>query len=158
MLLELEPNPTVELLDTIDVDRVDLGTVIGKEGSKGTTDNLGAVDDSDNPSVEAVAVRKNSVVDSDIFHDLDQSKWGAGNDALLGLGFVQEADVVVHVVDVLVVQTLDILADIDNVLKVLVLNTQQAHTNQVERWRAISSPWSSLFRIVMARIVGFDLI
>lgn len=112
----------MELLDTVDVDRVDLSTVVGEKGGEGTTNNLGAVDNGDDSSVEAVTVGKNSVVDSDIFHHLDQSEGGAGDDTLLGLGLVEEADVVVHIIDVLVVQTLDILADIDDVLEILVLN------------------------------------
>lgn len=32
-----------ELLDAVEVDREDTGTVVGEQGGKGTTDNLGAV-------------------------------------------------------------------------------------------------------------------
>ena len=122
MLLQLKADTTMVLLDAIDIDRVDLGTIVGEKSGEGTADDFGAIDDGDNSSVEAVTVGKYSVIDSDIFHDLDQSEGGAGDDTLLGLGLVEKADVVVHVVDVLVVQALDILADIDDVLEVLILH------------------------------------
>lgn len=121
MLLQLETNTAVELLDTIDINRVDLGTVVSEESGKWAANNLTAVDNGYDSAVEAVSVGENSVVDSDIFHDLDQTQGRAGDNTLLGLCGVQETDVVVHVVDVLVVQTLDILAHVYNVLKVLIL-------------------------------------
>lgn len=127
MLLQLETNAAVELLDAVDVDRVDLGTVVGKESGKRATNNLTAVDNGDDTAVEAVSVGENSVVNSDIFHDLDQTQGCAGENALLGLCGVQETDVVVHVVDVLVVQALDILAHVNNLLKVLILRLRCQH-------------------------------
>lgn len=111
----------MEFLDAVDVDRVNLGTVVGKEGGKRAANNLTAIDNGDDSAVETVSVGENSVIDSDIFHDLDQTQGCAGDNALFRLCFVQETDIVVHVVDVLVVQTLDILAHVNNVLKVLIL-------------------------------------
>lgn len=121
MLLEGKSSTTVKLLDAIDIDRVDLGSVVGEESSQRTTNDFRTVDDGDDSSVEAVTVGKDHVVDSNVLHDLDNSQGGARENALFGVGVVQEADVVVHVVNVLVVETLNILAHIDDVLKVLVL-------------------------------------
>lgn len=121
MFLELETNTTVELLDTIDINRVNLGTIVGQESGQRTTNNFGSVNDSNHSSVQAVSVRQDSVIDSDILHDLDQSQGCARNNTLLGLGLVQETNVMVHVVNVLVVKTFHILAHVDDVLEVLIL-------------------------------------
>jgi hypothetical protein len=71
--------------------------------------------------VEPVSVGQNSVVYSQVLEDLDDGERSAGEDALLRVPVVEEADVLVHVEDVLMRQTLYILVDGDNLLKVLVL-------------------------------------
>jgi len=128
--LQLKTNAAVVLLDTVNVNGVDLGAIVGKQSRQRATNNLGTVDDGDDPSMKAVAVGEDSVINSDILHDLDQSERCAGDDALLGVGLVQEANVVVHVVDVLVMKALDILAHIHDILEVLVL---QVNSRKVER-------------------------
>lgn len=71
---------------------------------------------------ESVAVRQDGVVDVQVFEDLDDGEWCAGEHAFLALGLlVQEADVLVHVEDVAVAEALDILVHVDDLLQVLVL-------------------------------------
>lgn len=71
---------------------------------------------------QSVSVGQDGVVDIQVLEDLNVGKGSARQNALLALGFrVQEADVLVHVEDVLVAQTLDILADVHDLLQVLVL-------------------------------------
>lgn len=125
VLLERETHASVELLDAIDIDRVNPGTIIGEESGQGTTHDLGTVDDGDDSSVKAVAIGEDSVVDSHGLHDLDNAQGCTRDDTLFGLGGVQKANVVVHVVDILVVETLDILAHIDDILKILVLYIEE---------------------------------
>lgn len=71
---------------------------------------------------QSVSVGQDGVVDVQILEDLNVGQRCAGQDALLALGFrVKEADVLVHVEDVAVAETLDIFGDIDYLLQVLVL-------------------------------------
>ena len=71
---------------------------------------------------QAVTIWQYCVVDVHILKNLDDSKRGAGQDALLTLSLrVQKTDVLVHVEDVAVTQSLDILGNIDDLLQVLVL-------------------------------------
>jgi hypothetical protein len=71
---------------------------------------------------QTIASGKNSVVNVEVLEDLDGGQRGARQDALLALGLgVQVADVLVHVEDVAVAQTLDILGDINYLLQVLIL-------------------------------------
>lgn len=72
---------------------------------------------------QPVAVGQNGVVDVEVLENLDNGQRCAGQDALLALGFrVQEADVLVHVEDVAVAQTLDVFGNIHNLLQVLVMS------------------------------------
>jgi hypothetical protein len=74
-------------------------------------------------AVETVPIGQNRVVDVQVFQDFDDSKWGAGEKALLALGFrVEEANVLVHVEDVTVAKALYILGNVDNLLEILVLS------------------------------------
>ena len=72
--------------------------------------------------MQPVAVRQNSVVDPEVFEDLDHGERRARKDALFGTGGIEEADVLVHVEDVLMRQALNILISGDNLLQILVLS------------------------------------
>lgn len=111
-----------ELLNTGDIDTVDAGTVVGQQSSERATNHLGAVHNTDSVSEEAITVRQYRVVDVEVFEDLNDSERGAGEDALLSLGLgIKETNVLVHVENVTVAQTLYILIYVDNLLQVLVL-------------------------------------
>lgn len=110
-----------EDLHVVDVDAVHMGSVVGQERSKWATDYFAPVDDGDGTPVESVAIWQYGVVDAEVLEDLDDGERGAGQDALLRHGFIEEADVLVHVEDVLVRKALYILVDGDNLLQVLVL-------------------------------------
>lgn len=111
-----------EDLDTGDIHRVDGGTVVGEESGKRSAVDLGSVDDGNGLAIESVSGSQDGVVDLQVLKDLDNCERSAREDGLLVvLGRVNEADVVVHVVNVLVTKTLDVLAEIDGLLDVLVV-------------------------------------
>jgi hypothetical protein len=118
----LQTLATGELLDTGNINTVHASAIIGQQRGQWTANNLRAVHDADSVTEQTVAVGKDSVVDVEVLEDLDVGQRGARQDALLALGLrVEEADVLIHVEDVTVAKTLDILADIDDLLQVLVL-------------------------------------
>lgn len=111
-----------EDLDTGDIHGVDGGSVVGEQSSKRSAVDLRSVDDGDGLAEESVTRSQDRVVDLQVLKDLDYSERSARKDGLLAvLGRVNKADVVVHVVDVLVSKTLDVLAEIDRLLDVLVV-------------------------------------
>lgn len=112
-----------EELDAGDVDRVDGGAVVGEQRGEGSAVDLGAVDDGDGLAEEAVAGGEDGVVDLQVLEDLDDGEGRAGQDGLAQVGGrVEEADVVVHIVDVLVAEALDVLGQRDGLLDVLVVS------------------------------------
>lgn len=71
---------------------------------------------------QPVSIRQNCVVDVQVLEDLNVREGRAREDAFLSLGLgVEEPDVLVHVEDVAVAKTLDILLYVDDLLQVLVL-------------------------------------
>ena len=111
-----------EHLDTGDVDGINGGAVVGEQGGERAAVDLAAVDDGDGLAEQAVAVGQNGVVDLQVLEGLDDGERGAGQDGLLEIGRrVEEADVVVHVEEVGVAETLDVLGESDCLLDVLVL-------------------------------------
>lgn len=119
---ELDALAAGEELHAGEVDGVDGGAVVGEQGGEGPAVDFGAVDDGDGLAEEAVAVGEDGVVDLQVFEDLDDGEGRAGEDGLFGVGRgVEEADVVVHVVEVLVAETFDVLGERDGFLDVLVV-------------------------------------
>lgn len=111
-----------EDLDAGDVDRVDGGAVVGEQSGERAAVHLATVDDGDGLAEEAVAVGEDGVVDLEVLEGLDDGERRAGEDRLLEVGGrVEEADVVVHVEEVGVAETLDVLGESDGLLDVLVL-------------------------------------
>lgn len=86
-----------------------LGTVIGKHGGQGTTDNLTAVDNGDDAAVQAIASRKSRVVDATGGKETHNGKGCARQDGPLLLRCIHVSDVVVQAVAVVVAQPLNIL-------------------------------------------------
>lgn len=116
-----EPLAAREFLHAVDVDAVHGGAVVGEQGRERAADDLGAVDHHHGVAEQSVAVGQDRVVDVQEFEDLDHGEWGTRQDRLLQLGVVEEADVLVHVEDVLVRQALDVLGEGDAFLEVLIL-------------------------------------
>lgn len=112
---------SVVQLNIVDVLGVDASAVVGQQGSQRSSDHLRPVDDCNGAAVEAVAVGQNGVVDLEVLKDLDNGEGRAREDALALLCVVEEADVAVHVGNVLMRQTLDVLVHIHDLLQVLVL-------------------------------------
>lgn len=118
----LDTLATGEELNAGDVDGVDGGAVVGEQRGQRAAVDLGTVDDGDGLAEEAVARGEDGVVDLQVLEDLDDGEGRAGQDGLAQvLGRVEEADVVVHVVDVLVAEALDVLGQGDGLLDVLVV-------------------------------------
>lgn len=70
---------------------------------------------------QSVPVRQNGVVNPQILQNLDDRQGRARQDTLLQPRLVEEADVLIHVEDVPVTEALDILADVRDLLQILVL-------------------------------------
>lgn len=121
MLALSNPLAARELLDARDVDAVDARAIVGQQRRQRPTDHFGAVHHADRPAEQAVAVRQDRVVDVQVFEDLDHGERRAREDALDQLLIIQKPDVLVHVEDVLVAETLDVLGHRDDLLQVLVL-------------------------------------
>lgn len=118
----LQPLATSKFLHASDINTVNASAIIGQQRSQRTTNNLRPVHNANSVTEQTIASGKNSVVDVEVLEDLNGGQRGARQDALLALGLgVQVADVLVHVEDVAVAQTLDILGDINNLLQVLIL-------------------------------------
>jgi hypothetical protein len=118
----LQTLATSKLLHTGDINTVNRGTIISQQGGQRAADNLRPVHNTDSVAKQTISGGQDSVVDIEVLEDLDDGQRGAGQDALLALGLrVQEADVLVHVEDVAVAETLDIFGDVDDLLQVLVL-------------------------------------
>lgn len=99
-----------EELDAGDVDAVDGGAVVGEQGGQRAAIDFAAVDHGDGLAEKAVAVGEDGVVDLQVLQGLNDGEGSAGEDGLLAVGgCVQEALVVVHVEQVGVAETLDVL-------------------------------------------------
>lgn len=117
VLLAAEALATAEALYTSDIDRVDLSTVVCQQSGQWSSNNLGAVNDGDSATKQSLSIVEDGVVDVEMFENLDHGQGCAGEDALLGVvGRVEEADVLVHVVDEDWAKTFDILVHVDDVL------------------------------------------
>lgn len=103
-----QPGAAREELHVRDVDAVHRGAVVGEQGSEGAPDDFGAVDDGDGAAVEAIPIRQNGIINPQVFEDFYSCERGAGEDALQGLGGVEEADVLVEVEDVAVGEAFDV--------------------------------------------------
>lgn len=75
--------------------------------------------------MQPVSVWQNRVVNPQILQNLDDSQRRTWQYALLGVCRVEETDVLVHVEDVAMRQTLDIFVDRNNLLEILVLSVAE---------------------------------
>jgi hypothetical protein len=110
-----------EVFNPCDINTVHARTIVRQQRCQRAADNLGAVNDSDGLPKQAVSVREDRVVDSNMLKDLDDRERCAREDGLLRLRSVQEADVLVHVEEVFVGKALDIFVHGSHLLEVLVL-------------------------------------
>ena len=111
-----------EELNPGDVDRVHLRAVVGQQCRQGTAVDFAAVDDSDRLTEEAVARRQDRVVDLQMLERLDEGQRRARQDGLLLVRRrIEEADVMIHVVNVLVAETLHVLVQCYYLLDVSVV-------------------------------------
>jgi len=78
--------PAGKLLHASDVHAVDAGAVVREQRCKWSTDDLRAVHHADRVSEKSVPVGEDSVVDVEVFKDLDDGERGARQDRLLSLG------------------------------------------------------------------------
>ncbi len=72
-------------------------------------------------SEQSVPVRQDGVVNPQIFQNLDNRQRRAGQNTFLQPGLVEEPNVLVHVEDIPVTEPLDILADVRDLLQILIL-------------------------------------
>lgn len=117
MLLVAQTLASAESLHAGHVDRVDLSTIVCQQSSQGSSDDLTSVNDGNPSSPKSLSIIQDGVVDVQVFEDLDHSQRSAWQDGLLGVvGRIEEADVLVHVVDELGGETLDVLVHVDDIL------------------------------------------
>ena len=111
VLLFPEPGAPAESLHASHIDRVHFGAVVCQKRSERPAHDFRAVDDCDSAPVQPASILEDRVVDLQMFQNLDNGEWGAGQDALLLVGGrIQKSSVLVHVVDKVGSQALDILA------------------------------------------------
>jgi hypothetical protein len=110
-----------KLLHAGDIHAVHARAVVRQQRRERASHHLGPVHDANRVSVQSVPVGQYSVIDLHIFQYLDDGQRRAGQDRFLGGRVVEEADVLVHVEDVAVAEPLDVFADVDDLLQVLVL-------------------------------------
>jgi hypothetical protein len=75
--------------------------------------------------VQSVPIWQYGIVYPEVLEDLDHGKRSAWKHALLRIGVVKEADVLVHIENVLVREALDIFVDGHNLLQVLILTVPE---------------------------------
>lgn len=119
----LEPFAAGELLHARDINTVHTRAVIRQQGGQRSSHDLGSIHHADGVSVQPVPIRQDDVVDMQVLENLHDREGRARQDRLLFLTVrVEEADVLVHVEDIAVTQTLDVLGDVHDLLQVLVLS------------------------------------
>jgi hypothetical protein len=98
MLVEMKSNSSMELHYPSHIDRIYFGTVISEQSSQWPSNNFTAVDNGNNSAVQTVPKWQYFVVDTNMFHNFNNGKWSAWNDAFTFLVFVQVSHIVIHVV------------------------------------------------------------
>lgn len=117
----LDPFPSGELLNSRNVHAVDTSTIIGQQRRQRPSHDFTPVDDADRVPKKPVSVRQDDVVNVQVLQDLDHSQRRAWQDTLLRTRAIQISDVLVHVENVAMAETLDIFGDVDDLLEVLIL-------------------------------------
>ena len=113
---------TRKLLHPTDVGAVDGCAIVGEESCEGSADDFAAVDDEDSVAEETVSLGEVRGVDVQVFEDFYQGEGCAGEDGLEGVGgWVEVADVLVHVAEVEVGEAFDVFGWRDEVCEVAVL-------------------------------------
>jgi hypothetical protein len=100
MLLVAQTLASAESLHASHIDRVDFSAIVCQQSSQGSSDNLASIDDCNSSSPESLSIVQDGIVDIEVFEDLDHGQRSAGQNRLLGvMGRIEEANVLVHVVD-----------------------------------------------------------
>jgi hypothetical protein len=100
VLLVAQTLASAESLHTSYIDRVDFSAVVCQQSSQGSSNNLTPVDNSNSPSPKSLSVVQDGVVNVQVLEDFDHGQRSAWQDGLLGVvRRIEEADVLVHVVD-----------------------------------------------------------
>jgi hypothetical protein len=113
---------TGEKLNAGQIDRVNRSSIVGEESRERPTVDFRSVNDGDSLAKKSIAVRQNGIVDLKMLQNLDYSQRSARQDGLFHiLRRIQKSDVVVHVIDMLVAETLHILCQGHGLLDVPVM-------------------------------------
>mgnify|MGYP007002795151 CR=1 FL=1 len=108
----------------MNINRVDLGSIIGQEGGQGPSDHFASIDNHHRSVVQLISVGGVLVVhNSTVLQHLDDRQRSTGNDRLQVLPPADVADVVVHVETVEVTEPLHVLEWVDAILDVLIMAT-----------------------------------
>lgn len=100
MLLVAQTLASAESLHTSHIDRVDFSAIVCQQSSQRSSNNLTSVDNRNSSAPKSLSVVQDGVVDVEVLEDLDHGQRSAWQDGLLSVvGRIEEADVLVHVVD-----------------------------------------------------------
>ena len=110
-----------ELLHALHIDTINARAIIRQQRRQRPSHNLAPIYNADRVAEESVPVRQDGIVDTQVLEDLYYREGRAGQDGLFGRFGIEEADVLVHVEDVLVGKAFDILIYRDDLLHILVL-------------------------------------
>lgn len=113
---------TSKALHTRHINAPHIGAVIRQQRSQWPAHNLGAIHDRDGSPEQAVTIRQDRVVDTNVLENLDDSERRARKQGFLGVRRrIQEADVLVHIEEVAVREAFDIFRGQRELLEVRVM-------------------------------------
>ncbi|KAG9796358.1 hypothetical protein KCU88_g239, partial [Aureobasidium melanogenum] len=123
---------TRELLHARDIDTINTSAIVGQQGRQRPTDHFGPINNTNRAPEQPVSVGQDRVVNVQILQNLNHRQRRAWQDGFHGLLLVQKPDVLVHVENVLVTESLDVLGHVHDLLQtylsLAVFSVQSAYT------------------------------
>ena len=114
-----------EFLYATYIHAVHASTIISEQSSKRPSHHLTSIHHADCMAEESISIWQYGVVDTEVLQYLDHSQRCAWQDALLCLCIVEKPDVLIHVENISVTQTLNIFGNIDYLLQILILSAAE---------------------------------
>lgn len=114
---------TTEQVDAVDIDRIDVSTIVRQHGSQGSSHNFTSIDDGNHLVFQFATDGFAAVVASRTgLEQFDDTQGGAGQQTLLIVGgIIQVANVAVQVGSVSVTQTFHIAFVTDGISQIIIL-------------------------------------
>jgi hypothetical protein len=111
-----------ELLYASYIHAVHASSIVSEQSSKWPSHHFTSVYHTNRMAEESISIWQYGVVNTKVLQYLDHSQRCARNNALLCVRVVEKPDVLIHVEDISVTQTLNIFGNIDYLLQILILS------------------------------------